>query len=121
MLHSALARAPGSTSTLAARPEWLQTPEAIRFMRAYRAARTWANTASPHEIAAAERPFFPDVEEPALARAIGAYQALGTWAGDVGIPRPLYETALDVFSYAKLITKRYAYEKVVMPPPDRSP
>ena len=109
---------PVSFSTLAAKREWLDTPEAVRFMRAYRAARVWANTASPQEVAAAERPFFPDVEEAALARAIAAYQALGTWGGEVAIPSALYETALDVFSYAKLITKRYAYEKVAVPPPD---
>jgi NitT/TauT family transport system substrate-binding protein len=109
---------PVSFSTLAARREWLATPEAVRFMRAYRAARAWANTASPQEIAAAERPFFPDTDEAALARSIAAYQALGTWGGDVAIPKPLYETALDVFSHAKLITKRYVYETVVVPPPD---
>jgi NitT/TauT family transport system substrate-binding protein len=112
---------PVSFSTLAARREWLGTPEAVRFMRAYRAARAWANTASPQEIAAAERPFFPDTEEAALARAIAAYQTLGTWGGDVAIPRPLYETALDVFSHGKLITKRHAYETVVVPPPDALP
>jgi len=109
---------PVSFSTLAAKREWLETPEAVRFMRAYRAARAWANTASPQEIAAAERPFFPDIDEPALARAIAAYQALGTWGGDITIPRPLYETALDVFFHAKQITKRYAYEDVVVAPPD---
>ena len=68
---------PVSFSTLAAKREWLDTPEAVRFMRAYRAARAWANTASPQEIAAAERPFFADTEEPALARAIAAYQTSG--------------------------------------------
>jgi len=109
---------PVSFSTLAAKREWLDTPEAVRFMRAYRAARAWANTASPQEIAAAERPFFADTEEPALVRAIAAYQTLGTWGGEIAIPRPLYETALDVFSHSKLITKRYAYEEVVVAPPD---
>jgi NitT/TauT family transport system substrate-binding protein len=109
---------PVAFSSLAAKREWLETPEAVRFMRAYRAARAWANTASPQEIAAAERPFFPDVEPAALARAIAAYQTLGTWGGDVSIPPALYETALDVFSHSKLITKRYPYEKVVVRPPD---
>jgi NitT/TauT family transport system substrate-binding protein len=109
---------PVAFSSLAAKREWLETPEAVRFMRAYRAARAWANTASPQEIAAAERPFFPDVEPAALARAIAAYQTLGTWGGDITIPPALYETALDVFSHSKLITKRYAYEKVVVRPPE---
>lgn len=109
---------PVAFSSLAAKREWLDTPEAVRFMRAYRAARAWANTASPQEIAAAERPFFADVEQAALIRAIAAYQALGTWGGDISIPPALYETALDVFSHSKLITKRYAYEDVVVQPPE---
>jgi NitT/TauT family transport system substrate-binding protein len=108
---------PVAFSSLAAKREWLDTPEAVRFMRAYRAARAWANTASPQEIAVAERPFFPDVEQAALVRAIAAYQTLGTWGGDISIPPALYETALDVFSHSKLITKRYAYERVVVRPP----
>ena len=109
---------PVAFSSLAAKREWLETPEAVRFMRAYRTARAWANTASPQEIAAAERPFFPDVEPAALVRAIAAYQTLGTWGGDISIPPALYETALDVFSHSRLITKRYAYEKVVVRPPE---
>lgn len=108
---------PVAFSSLAAKREWLDTPEAVRFMRAYRAARAWVNTASPQEIAAAERPFFPDTDEAALARSIAAYQSLGTWSGDVAIPRALYETALDVFSYSKLITVRHPYERVVVQPP----
>lgn len=109
---------PVSFSTLAARREWLASPAAPRFMRAYRAARKWAHTAAPQKIAAAERAFFPDIEPAALERAIAAYQRLGTWDGDIAIPKPLYETALAVFSHAKLITKRYAYEQVVVAPPD---
>lgn len=109
---------PVSFSTLAAPREWLQKAEAPRFMRAYRAARAWVASASPAEIAAAEQAFFPDIAPAALERAIAAYQRLGTWTGDVAIPKPLYETALDVFSHSKLITKRYAYEQVVAPPPD---
>ena len=108
---------PVSFSTLAARREWLSTPEAQRFMRAYRLARAWANTAPPREIAAAERPFFPDIDESALMRAIAAYQSLGTWGGDIAIPKSLYETALDVFSHAGLIKTRHAYDKVVAAPP----
>jgi NitT/TauT family transport system substrate-binding protein len=109
---------PVSFSTLAAPRAWLGKPDALRFMRAYRAARTWVNSASPKEIAAAEQKFFPETAPAALERAIAAYQALGTWAGDIAIPKSLYEKALDVFTHSKLITKRYAYELVVAPPPD---
>jgi NitT/TauT family transport system substrate-binding protein len=111
---------PVSFSTLAAPREWLVKPEAKRFMRAYRAARAWVASAPPSEIAVAERTFFPDIAPAALEHAIAAYQTLGTWGGDIAIPRALYGTALDVFAYAKLITKRHAYEQVVAPPPDES-
>ncbi len=108
---------PVSFSTLAARREWLATEQAARFMRAYRAARAWAHSAPPQEIAAAEAKFFPDIDPAALTAAIAAYQKLGTWAGDIAIPTALYEKALDVFSHAKLVTRRHAYEQVVVPPP----
>jgi NitT/TauT family transport system substrate-binding protein len=111
---------PVSFSTLAATPAWLAQPEALRFMRAYRAARAWVNSAPPQEIARAEQSFFPDTAPAALEQAIAGYQRLGTWAGDSAIPRPLYERALDVFSHAKLISKRHAYEQVVAPPPDEA-
>ena len=53
---------PVAFSSLTATREWLQKPEARRFMRAYRKAREWVNTASAAEIARAEQGFFPDVD-----------------------------------------------------------
>jgi NitT/TauT family transport system substrate-binding protein len=52
-----------------------------------------------------------------LARTIAAYQRLGTWQGPLEIPRDAYETALDVFEHAGLITRRHPYEAVIVPPP----
>ncbi len=57
------------------------------------------------------------VDQAALARTIAAYQRLGTWQGPLEIPRDAYETALDVFEHAGLITRRHPYEAVVVPPP----
>ena len=54
---------PVAFSSLTATREWLQKPEARRFMRAYRKAREWVNTASAAEIARAEQGFFPDVDQ----------------------------------------------------------
>lgn len=109
---------PVAFSSVAASPGWLKRPEADRFMRAYRKARAWANSASPTEIAAAEQAFFPNIHRTALARGIDYYQRLGTWDGAVSIPEQPYETALDVFSHSRLITKRYPYTQIVVPPPD---
>jgi NitT/TauT family transport system substrate-binding protein len=109
---------PVAFSSLAASSEWLKRPEAKRFMRAYRKARAWANSATHAEIAAAEQSMFPGIHRNALTRAIEYYQGLGTWGGGVSIPPEAYETALDVFSHSKLITRRYPYDQVVVAPPD---
>ena len=109
---------PVAFSSVAASSEWLGRPEAKRFMRAYRKARAWVNSATAAEIAATEQSLFPGIHRTALIRAIEYYQRLGTWGGGVSIPPEPYETALDVFSHSKLITRRYPFEQVVVAPPD---
>jgi len=109
---------PVAFSSVAASSEWLRRPEAKRFMRAYRKARAWVNSATPAEIAATVQSLFPGIHRTALIRAIEYYQRLDTWGGGVSIPPEPYETALDVFSHSKLITRRHPFEKVVVAPPD---
>src|SRR5919108_3912482 len=109
---------PVAFSSLTATREWLRRPEATRFMRAYRKAREWVNTASAAEVARAEQAFFPQVDQRALTDTIAFYQRLGNWNPPVTISRATYETALDVFLHSQLITRRHAYEQVVVPPPD---
>jgi hypothetical protein len=87
-------------------------------MRAYRKAREWVNYMAPEAVARAEAKFFPGVSREALAAAIGRYQELGCWHGGVEIRRELYEQALEVFLYGGMISRRHAYEEVVVPPPD---
>ena len=108
---------PVAFSSLSATREWLQRPEAVRFMHAYRQARAWVNTASAAEIAQAEQPFFPDVPLAVLTQTIATYQQLGCWNPEVTISPETYEAALDVFLHSQLITKRHPYEQVVVPPP----
>ena len=109
---------PVAFSSLATTPEWVRRPEAKRFLRAYRKSRAWVNSAPPAEVAEKESSLFPGIHSAALAKAIEYYQGLGTWSGGVAIPTEPYETALDVFSHSKLITKRYPYSQVVVAPPD---
>lgn len=108
---------PVAFSSLAASASWLAKPEAKRFIRAYRKAREWVNTAPPEEIAVVEQTFFPNIHRDALARAIRYYQELGCWAGGIAIDRAHYEKALDVFAHSKLIDRRHAYELVATQPP----
>ncbi len=108
---------PTAFSSLMARWDYLDTDEAKRVTAAYRASREWVNTADPMEIAKAEEPFFPGIALEATASAVAYYQQLGTWDGDITIPRELYESALDVFEHSDMVGKRHPYEEVVVPPP----
>ena len=109
---------PVAFSSLSATREWLQQPEAVRFMRAYRKSRDWVNSASAAEIAKAEQSFFPDVDLSVLTETIAAYQQLGCWNPSVTISSQSYEAALDVFLHADLITQRHPYDQVVGPAPE---
>ena len=49
-----------------------------------------------------------------LTETIATYQKLGNWTPHVEITRPAFEATLDIFKHAGLITKRHAYEDVVV-------
>jgi NitT/TauT family transport system substrate-binding protein len=108
---------PVAFSSLVCRWDWIDSDDARRFASAYRASRQWVNTADPMEVAKAEAAFFPDMAVEAIAAAVGFYQKLDNWGGDIAIDPQDYETALDVFTHSKLITKRHAYEEVIIAPP----
>jgi NitT/TauT family transport system substrate-binding protein len=86
-------------------------------MRAYRRARQWLLATPAAAVAEAEASFFPEIDPAVLASTIGYYQKLGCWSPHVEITRSAFETALDVFQHAGLITKRHRYEDVVVTPP----
>ncbi|HEX4985053.1 MAG TPA: ABC transporter substrate-binding protein [Burkholderiales bacterium] len=108
---------PVAFSSLVALPRWLGSPDAIRFVRAYRKARAWVQETSAATVAATLQGFFPGIAPDAMLAAIRYYQNLGCWAGDIAIDPAHYETALDVFLHSKLITRRHPYDKVIAPLP----
>jgi NitT/TauT family transport system substrate-binding protein len=108
---------PVAFSSVVCRWDWTGSDEAKRFAAAYRASRHWVNTADPMEVAKAEASYFPDMAVEAIAAAVAFYQKLDNWGGDIAIDPKHYETALDVFAHSKLITKRHAYNDVVIAPP----
>jgi NitT/TauT family transport system substrate-binding protein len=108
---------PCGFSSLAATREWLKTDLATAFMRAYRKTRTYMNEAPAAQIARAEKPYFPDIEEKVLADCIATYQKLGCWTPHVEITRAAYERTLDVFEYNGALKRRYGYEQVCAAPP----
>ncbi|MFM9943194.1 MAG: ABC transporter substrate-binding protein [Hyphomicrobiaceae bacterium] len=108
---------PCAFSSLAASRDWLLTPQAKRFMRAYRKARTWVIKSPAAEVAKTEAAFFPGIHIDALTRTISAYQKLGNWTPHVEITKPAWEAVNDIFLHAKLITRRHRYEDVISQPP----
>ena len=105
---------PVAFSSLMATREFLQTPKAQAFMRAYRRSLRFVIESSPEEIAAAESGFFPGMQLDVLEAAIARYQQLGTWRLDPGITREQYETAMDIFLYAGVFKERFPYDDVVV-------
>jgi NitT/TauT family transport system substrate-binding protein len=108
---------PCGFSSLAATRDWLNSDMAKAFMRAYRKTRIYLNRTPASEIAKAEKPYFPNVDEDALADCIATYQQLGCWTPHAEITRPAYEKTLDVFEYVGLLKQRYRYEQVCAAPP----
>jgi len=108
---------PCGFSSLAATREWLATDMAKAFTRAYRKTRRYMNETPAAEIARAEKPYFPDIDEKVLAECIATYQQLGCWTPHVEITRPAYEKTLDIFEYNGLLKQRYRYEQVCAAPP----
>jgi len=108
---------PCAFSSLAATRAWLGTDMARRFMRAYRKARSWLLATPATRVAEAEASFFPEIDRAVLTSTIAYYQKLGCWTSHVEITRPAFETTLDVFLHAGVITKRHRYEDVVAAPP----
>jgi NitT/TauT family transport system substrate-binding protein len=108
---------PCGFSSLAATRAWLGTDMAKAFMRAYRKTRVYMNEAPAAEIARAEKPFFPKIDEKVLADCIATYQKLGCWTPHAEITRAAYERTLEIFEYNGLVKRRYAYEQVCAVPP----
>ncbi len=108
---------PCGFSSLASTRAWLKTDMARAFMRAYRKTRVYMNQTPAAEIARAEKPYFPNIDEPVLARCIETYQQLGCWTPHVEITQEAYEVTLDVFEHAGQLNERYAYERVCCKPP----
>ena len=108
---------PCAFSSLAAKREWLATDMAKAFMRAYRKARAWLIATPAAEVARVEAPYFRDIDPAVLTETVATYQKLGNWTPHVEITRPAFEATLDIFKHAGLVTKRHAYEDVVVPPP----
>lgn len=109
---------PVAFSSLCASREWLQTDAALAFMSAYRKGQQFVVAESPARIAEAIAEFFPTIDRDVLEATIAAYQHLGCWQREARIGRDSYERLLDVFDYSGQLARRFAYDEVVVLPPD---
>ena len=107
---------PCGFSSLAARPDWLKTDMARAFLRAYAKTRRYMNETPAAEIARAEKPYFPDIDEAVLADCIATYQQLGCWTPHVEITQQAFEATLDIYAYNGLLKERYRYDQVCAEP-----
>jgi NitT/TauT family transport system substrate-binding protein len=110
---------PVAFSSLCARRDWLETPAAVAFMRAYRRGLAHAVAGEAGEIAAllAGAGYFPGIDPTVLASTVAAYQRLGCWRVDPWIAHADYERLLDVFQFSGGITARHPYEAAIVSPP----
>ncbi len=108
---------PVAFSSLAASREWLEGPDAEAFMRAYRRARGFAIEMDPDEVASVVGRYFNAIDRDALIKTVEMYQGLGCWSPGVRISRESLSTTLDVFQRSGHITRRHAYEHIVVQPP----
>ena len=90
---------------------------AAAFIRAYRKTRAYLNDTPAAEIARAEKPYFPDIDEAVLTDCIATYQQLGCWTRHIDITPAAFEATLDIFEHNGIIKQRYAYDQVCVAPP----
>ncbi len=109
---------PVAFSSLCATPAWLATDMARAFTRAYRKTRLYMNETPAAEIARAQKPYFPDIDEDVLADCIATYQALGCWTPHAEITPAAFEVALDVFEHLGTLADHYPYDQVCCLPPN---
>jgi NitT/TauT family transport system substrate-binding protein len=105
---------PCAFSSLAAMPDWLATDEGKAFCRAYQNTRDYMNDTSAADIAAAQKPLFPNTDEAVLADCIKAYQDMGCWPRNMAITDKGYDAMLDIFTYDGKITSRHPYDAVCL-------
>lgn len=102
-------------SSFAATNKFLDTkPQVVeRFVRGYAKALKWLAASDAATVGEAVAPFFPDVAQELIVRAVGRYKAQDTWPADPMLGQREYEGLQDILVAAGLVKERQAYERVV--------
>ena len=108
---------PCGFSSMAATRDWMETDMAKAFIREYARTRVYMNETPAAEIAKAQKPFFPKIDEAVLEDCIASYQKLGCWTPHVEITQQAYDATPDIYEFNDGINRRYAYDQVCSKPP----
>ena len=103
---------PCAFSSVAAMPDWLDSSDGAAFCRAYARTRHYMASTPAADIATAQKPLFPSINESVLTQCIHAYQQMGCWPVDMAISDAGYNAMLDIFAFDEKITKRHDYESI---------
>ena len=101
-------------SSLAAMPAWIKSDEGRAFCRAYAKSRKYISSTPAAEIAKAQNPLFPKIEENVLKQCIQSYQEMGCWPENMQISEEGFEAMLDIFAFDGKISRRHSYDKICM-------
>ena len=101
-------------SSLAAMPAWIKSDEGRAFCRAYAKSRKYISSTPAAEIAKAQNPLFPKIEENVLKHCIQSYQEMGCWPENMQISEEGFEAMLDIFAFDGKISRRHSYDKICM-------
>jgi len=104
-------------SSLAARPQWLESPAAAAFTRAYKKSCAYLTSVPAAEIAAAQLPLFPKADKAVLTDCISSYQKLGCWQPEIEITKAGFSAMLDIYETDGKLARRYDYDEICARPP----
>ena len=103
--------------SFAATPSFIdENPDTIqKFVTGFHKALRWVAEIDESAIAERVLPFFPDVSQETLARAIAQYKKQETWPQDALIGEDGYDAMRDILIDGGLVTGRHSYERLVRP------
>ena len=104
-------------SSFAASPSFIdENPDTIqKFVTGFHKALRWVAESEESVIAERVLPFFPDVSQETLARAIAQYKNQETWPQDALIGEDGYDSMRDILIDGGLVTGRHPYARLVRP------
>ena len=105
---------PCAFSSLAAMPTWIESDEGKSFCRAYAQTQRYVCSTPAAEIALAQKPLFPQIEETVLKQCIQSYQEMGCWPEEMEISKEGFEAMLDIFTFDGKISRRHNYDMICM-------